>query len=188
MERALDQRGQRRQADEELAEVIEAELLGVVEGVHPPPVDDLPLPHDHAHEVQAEDADRVQDRLARTPLIEMPQARHQPRQEGRHRRVTQIHARLSSSRCIHLQESGAGPPDASPGSRLAPFDASRRPHRDLPRPTVHAEPASLGPLVIRDGTSPVTPTRLRRATASTTSGGTTSSRWSRPGHQREPAS
>ena len=120
--------------DEELAEVVEAELLGVIQGIDPSPVDDLPLAHHHAHEVQAEDADRVEDAFARPPLIEMPEARHQPRQERRPQRVAQI--TVGSVIASHPTPRSRRPSGRTRKISLdSIFNAIRRPDRDLPRST-----------------------------------------------------
>src|SRR5262249_28527029 len=81
---ALDQRRQGGEADEELAQIMEAELFGVLKRVHPTPVDDLPLAHREPDEVEAEDADRVEDPLTDPALIEVAEAGAKPGEECRY--------------------------------------------------------------------------------------------------------
>ena len=69
--------------DEELAEEAEPELLGVLQRVDPAPVDDMALAQGQPHDIQAEDADRVEDPLAGPALVEVAQARDEPGQERR---------------------------------------------------------------------------------------------------------
>ena len=94
----LDQGRERGQTDEELAEIIQAELLGVVHRVDPAPVDDLPFAEQEADEVQAEDADGVQPALADPALVKMAQARDEPRQERGTIRIAKGNGRLAHGR------------------------------------------------------------------------------------------
>src|SRR5690348_10396177 len=61
---------------------METELLGIIQGVDPPPVNDLPLAQCKSEEVQAEDADRVEPSFAGSALVEVTKAGEQPGQEG----------------------------------------------------------------------------------------------------------
>ena len=118
--------------------------------------------------------------LADPPLIEMSQARHQPRQEGRQRRVTQTHGRLAHRSAFNSRLSGVER-DAPAASSLAPFDAIRL---TQPVATPTGRPAAASPdrrtsSYLTAGSS-FAPSRLCEATPSTTSGETTSSPWAAP--------
>src|SRR3954452_9012841 len=62
---------------------MQAKPLGIIEGVDPSPVDDLPLPHREPQEVEREDGDRIEPPLADPSLVEMAEAGKGPGEEGR---------------------------------------------------------------------------------------------------------
>src|SRR5208337_3496995 len=95
---SLDQGGQRRQTYEELTQVVEAELLGIVERVDPPPVNDLTFSKQEACQIEAEDANRVKPALAGPTLVKVAEARNQPGQKSGPIGMSQGNHRLAHER------------------------------------------------------------------------------------------
>ena len=89
VQRPLDQARQGRQADEELTDVVQAELLGVGQRVDPTAGRRSSFAHHQPDEEKPEDADRV-DSLARPALVEVAKSRTEPCQKGRLSRIMEI--------------------------------------------------------------------------------------------------
>ena len=83
LQRPLDQCRQRREPDEELSQVMNAELLRVLKGVDPSPVDDFSFAHKQSDEIQPKDAEEVKECLPFPPLVEVAPARESARRETR---------------------------------------------------------------------------------------------------------
>src|SRR5208283_2895076 len=137
---SLDQGGQRRQTYEELTQVVEAELLGIVEGVDPPPVNDLALSEQEARQIQAEDANRVKPALAGPPLVKVAEARNQPGQKSGPIGMSQGNYRLAHERRLWLEQHGM---NAEPSLVML----ARTRGRNLPRAWYYTGSASaaVGP-------------------------------------------
>src|SRR5208337_883803 len=103
---SLDQGGQRTQTYEELTQVVEAELLGIVERFDPPPVNDRTFSKPDACQIEAEDANRVKPALAGPTLVKVAEARNQPGQKSGPIGMSQGNHRLAHEGRLWLEQHG----------------------------------------------------------------------------------